>query len=198
MIQGFIPNEHGDWVWRSGAFKQAINDGKTFIVLEEVNRTEFSQALGEVFSLIEQAYRGPKNGITLRNGERFFIPENVTIVMTMNTVDKSTEEVDDALLGRMASVEFPPSVTALLKMLEENSVPEDQRTHLAQVYSAIVTIYPLGHGYFADLVGEVKSEDVLTHYKSRIRPVLLNFLGELRIEELRPVENLLDELYGDH
>ena len=198
LIQGFIPNEHGDWVWKPGAFKKAIDDGKKFIVLEEVNRTEFSQALGEVFSLIEQAYRGPNNGITLRNGESFFIPEDVTVVMTMNTVDKSTEEVDDALLGRMASVEFPPSVTALLEMLAEHGVPEDQRTHLAQVYSAIVTIYPLGHGYFADLSGQVTPDDVLVHYKSRIRPVLLNFLGELRIEELRPVENLLDDLYGDH
>lgn len=198
LIQGFIPNEHGDWIWKSGAFKQAIDDGKTFIVLEEVNRTEFSQALGEVFSLIEHAYRGPDFGITLRNGEKFFIPEDVTIVMTMNTVDKSTEEVDDALLGRMASVEFPPSVTALLEMLTEHGVPEEVRTRLAQVYSAIVTIYPLGHGYFADLTGTLSADDILTHYKSRVRPVLLNFLGELRIEELRPVENLLDDLFGDH
>lgn len=197
LIQGFTPDERGEWVWKSGAFKQAIDDGRTFIVMEEVNRTEFSQALGEVFSLIEQAYRGEDNAITLRNGERFFIPQNVTIVMTMNTVDKSTEEVDDALLGRMACVEFPPSVTSLVEMLADNGVPDNERTKLAQVYSAILQIYPLGHGYFADLSGDLDPQDVLLHYRSRIRPVLVNFLGELRIEDLQPVENLLDELYGD-
>ena len=197
LIEGFMPNESGEWTWKSGAFKSAIKEEKKFIVLEEVNRTEFSQALGEVFSLIEDAYRGPDNAIVLRSGENFFIPADVTIVMTMNTVDKSTEEIDDALLGRMASVEFPPSVTILSQILDANGVSLDNRTKLAQVFQSIVEIYPLGHGYFADLKGELSSADVLGYYKSRVRPVLKNYLGDLRSDELRPVENLLDELYGD-
>jgi hypothetical protein len=196
LIEGFVPNDDGEWHWRAGSLKAAISEGKRFIVLEEINRTQFTQALGEVFSLIERDYRGEQNAITLRGGERFWIPEDVVIVMTMNTVDKSTEEVDDALLGRVAAVEFPPRTSALIEMLEVNDVPDAVRTNVVRLYATILEIYPLGQGYFADLKGTLTPSDILVHYKTRIRPVLINFLGELRASELAPVDNLLDELYG--
>ncbi|MEP4343626.1 MAG: AAA family ATPase, partial [Lentilitoribacter sp.] len=98
LIQGLKPDLKGNWSWEDGPLKTAIEGGKKFIVLDEINRTQITQSFGEVFSLIEDAYRGPDNAITLRNGASFYIPEDVVFIMTMNTVDKSTEEVDDALL----------------------------------------------------------------------------------------------------
>ncbi|MFX7973046.1 AAA family ATPase, partial [Acinetobacter baumannii] len=80
------------------------------IVLEEANRTQLSQALGEVFSLLENAYRGGKFAIKLRSNKSLSVSPDTMFVFTMNTLDNSTEEVDDALLGRVASVEFPPRV----------------------------------------------------------------------------------------
>lgn len=197
LVQGFLPDADGHWDWKPGVLKNALSDGqKTFVVLEEINRTSFTQSLGEVFSLIEQGYRGPENAVMLRSGEPFWIPENVTIVMTMNTVDKSTEEIDDALLGRIASVDFPPSTPALTALLEGNGVPAEERTKLAQVHASILEFYPLGHGYFADLRGAVSKEEILSYYKTRIRPVLAISLGEFRANELEPVDNLVDELFG--
>ena len=149
-----------------------------------------------MFSLIEGSYRGPENAITLRSGADFSIPSGVTIVMTMNTVDKSTEEIDDALLGRIASVEFPASTESLVEMLEENGVSTDLREKLARIHAALLEVYPVGHGYFADLTGELDDHQILRHYKSRIRPVVKNFLGELREGELTPVENIIDEMFG--
>ena len=196
LIQGLKPDHEGNWNWESGPLKKAIETGKKFIVLEEINRTQVTQSFGEVFSLIEAGYRGEASGITLRNGDKFYIPEDVVFVMTMNTVDKSTEEVDDALLGRMAAIEFPPRVEDLNNMLLEHKITADLRENIALVYAEILKVYPLGHGYFAAFQGKT-NRDFIIYYKSRIRPVLYNFFGELKGLELDKIDNLVEQKFAD-
>lgn len=196
LIEGFRPDENGNWNWSDGPLKAAIESGKKFIVLEEINRTAISQALGEVFSLIEESYRGELNGIILRSGHKFWIPEDVVFFMTMNTIDKSTEDIDDALLGRIAAVEFPPRPENLSQMLTSNGVPEAVQEKITQLFAEILNIYPLGHGYFAGLSGAIDNNHVIRYYKARVRPVLFNFLGELKQQELARIDNLVDELFS--
>ena len=116
--------------------------------------------------------------------------------MTMNTVDKSTEDVDDALLGRVAAVEFPPRPEDFNQMIAANGIQENIREKLSQLFVEILAIYPLGHGYFVGLSGEVSNVQVIKYYKSRVRPVLYNFLGELKQHELSKLDNLVDEMFG--
>jgi 5-methylcytosine-specific restriction protein B len=196
LVEGFKPDADGNWAWKDGPLKVAVESGNTFIVLEEINRTAISQALGEVFSLIEDAYRGEANGIVLRSGKTFSIPKNVVFFMTMNTVDKSTEDVDDALLGRVAAVEFPPRPEDLNQMLTANGVPSTVRERLGLLFAEILKVYPLGHGYFAALKGEVDNGQVIRYYKTRVRPVLVNFFGDLKRQDLAKVDNLVDEMFG--
>jgi hypothetical protein len=196
LVQGLKPMPDGTWDWVSGPLKVAIEEGKKIIVLEEINRTAISQAMGEVFSLIEEAYRGPENAIFLRDGDTFFIPHDVVFVMTMNTVDKSTEDVDDALMGRVAAVELPPRSEDLSEMLIANSVPADVRQKLCELFAEIQTLYPLGHGYFSNLHGDLSSNQILLHYKTRIRPVLSNFLGELNASELERIDTIVDTQFN--
>ena len=198
LVEGFRPDVDGNWGWHSGPLKEAIKDEKKFIVMEEINRTTITQALGEVFSLIEDAYRGEEKAIKLRSGEDFFIPADVVFVLTMNTVDKSTEDVDDALMGRVAAVEFPPRPSALLDMLNENNVPIDLHQQIAELYAEILATYPLGHGYFASLGPETDTVGIILHYKTRVRPVLMNFLGDLKRQELQRIDNIVDGLFGGH
>jgi hypothetical protein len=196
LIEGLKPDDNNVWKWKNGPLKDAINSGKKFIVLEEINRTAISQALGEVFSLIEDAYRGPENAITLRSGKRFFIPDDVVFFMTMNTIDKSTEEVDDALMGRVAAVELPPRSEDLIEMLSANGVENELVQKLAELFAEISNIYPLGHGYFSNLKGELTNIQIIRYYKARIRPVLSNYLGELSIGELIKIDNVVDGMFG--
>lgn len=196
LVEGFRPDDNGNWGWHNGPLKEAIETGKKFIVLEEINRTAISQALGEVFSLIEDAYRGETNGILLRSGSRFWIPDDVVFFMTMNTIDKSTEDVDDALLGRVAAVEFPPRPEDLNQMMASHGIPQSTRENIAQIFSEIQTVYPLGHGYFSGLSGNVDNSHVIRYYKARVRPVLINFLGELKRQELSKIDNLIDEMFS--
>jgi len=194
LIQGQQPDESGSFSWQSGMLKKAVEKGKKIIVLEEINRTLISQSLGEVFSLIEDSYRGEKNSITLRNGESFFIPEDVLFLMTMNTIDRSTEDIDDALLGRFAAIEFSPRVEDLTVMLRNLEIPEEKARKIRALYAEILDVYPLGHGYFSQVK---ETTDLITYYITKIRPVLVNHLAGLRSNDLSQVDNLVNTLFGN-
>lgn len=193
MMTSFRPDTRGVWDWRSGELLCAIRDGKEFIVLEELNRTEASQALGEVFSLVEEAYRGEKYKITLRSGQDFFIPENVTVFATFNTLDKSTEQLDDALLGRFAGVEYPPRVEDLRIMLASQRIDGDTIERASILFGAIQPYYPLGHGYFAGLK---PGQNFIEYYMSHIRHVLQSHLKGYRDQDLRAIDELVDQQFS--
>jgi 5-methylcytosine-specific restriction enzyme B len=193
LIQGKQPDSTGKFVWVDGPLKVAIQGGKRIIVLEEINRTLFSQSLGEVFSLLEQKYRGKDNAIRLRSGENFHIPKETVFIMTMNTIDKSTEEIDDALLGRVDGIEFLPKVEDLTDILAANKIPEEVASKLRALFVAILDIYPLGQGYFSQFTS---GSEPLSYYVSKIRPVLSNHLSSTRAEDLAQMDNLVDNLFG--
>lgn len=196
LIQGFRPTESGEWAWQNGPLKSAIESGKKFIVLEEINRTSISQSMGEVFLLIEDSYRGQENAVTLRDGKSFWIPEDVVFLMTMNTVDKSTEDIDDALMGRIAAIEFLPRVEDLTAMLEQQEIEAAMRQKIVDLFVEINNLYPLGHGYFAGLNKSVNNSSIIQYYKARIRPVLFNFFGEVREQDLFQIDNVVDALFA--
>lgn len=193
LITAYYPQTDGSFKWIDGALLKAIKADKKIIVLEEVNRTHLSQALGEVFSLIESAYRGVENAIELPNGEAFFIPDDVIFFFTMNTIDTSTEDVDDALVGRMASVFFPPRIEDLNDMLFSIHIPDKTKENIKTVFNVILQSYPLGHGYFAGITDHT---DILLYYLSRIRPVLCNHFEAFEPEIVAQIDNTVDSLFN--
>lgn len=193
LIVGLFPQSVGSFRWIDGALLRALKTGKKVIVLEEVNRTHLSQALGEVFSLIETAYRGENNAIALPNGESIYIPDDVTFFFTMNTIDTSTEDVDDALVGRMASVFFPPRIEDLNEMLSSAGVTNDTKEKIKTLFNVILQSYPLGHGYFAGITSRT---DIIRYYVSRVRPVLSNHFDAFEPEILSQIDNTVDSLFN--
>jgi MoxR-like ATPase len=192
LMVSFRPDEKNQWGWKQGELLQAIRDNKEYIILEEINRTQASQALGEVFSLLEEKYRGEENAINLRNGETFFIPKGTIIIATMNTLDKSTEDLDDALLGRFASVEYPARVEDLISLLNENKVDSEKIIKLSELFATIQQYYPLGHGYFAGLYTD---SNIIDYYRARVRPVLQSHLKGYRDQDLANIDEKVDQLF---
>jgi hypothetical protein len=193
LVLGLQPDETGRWRHVAGPLLQAIRGGKSVIVLEEVNRTDFSQAIGEIFSLIEAGFRGPDHAITLADGSAFHIPREVCFIMTMNTIDRSTEDIDDALFGRVAAVEFTPRAEVLTSILVQNRVPEERSDKIRRLFAAIQEVYPLGHSYFAFLHDNT---DPIEYYVAHIRPVLQKHLAGYRDEALRAIDEQVEELFG--
>ena len=193
LVLGMFPTkEAGVFDWKPGALLQALREGKKYIVLEEINRAKVSQALGEIFSLIETSYRGEDNAISLPNGEKVFVPEDTVVFMTMNTIDTSTEDIDDALIGRMASVFFPPRVEDLDSILIANGIDATVAEKVKEIFNVIQSNYPLGHGYLANFKA---SRDFKLYYLSRIRPVLSNHFDSYKPEVVNQIDNAIDSLF---
>lgn len=192
LVTALRPLGDSKWGYVPGELLKALQAGRKVIVLEEINRTQFTAAIGEVFSLLEESYRGKNNAIRLRNGDDFSIEADVLFLATMNSLDRSTERLDDAMFGRFTAIEFPPRVEALQPMLAEAGVEELVAKSVREVFAFILKFYPLGHGYFA---GFGKETPFIAFYLTRIRPVLQAHLQGHRDTELGQIDNLVDRLF---
>ena len=81
-------------------------DGKYFLVIDEINRGNLAKVFGELYFLLE--YRRTPMKLMYQEGDEatFTMPENLYIIGTMNTADRSIALVDLALRRRFAFVDF--------------------------------------------------------------------------------------------
>jgi hypothetical protein len=84
--------------------------GTCVLIVDEINRANLARVFGELMYLLE--YRNEH--IPLAGGSSFSIPENVRIIGTMNTADRSIALVDHALRRRFAFLELRPLYDVLI------------------------------------------------------------------------------------
>ena len=101
---------------------RAEPDANHFLVIDEINRGNLSKVFGELYFLLE--YRDEEMRL-LYADEPFSLPDNLYIIGTMNTADRSIALVDLALRRRFHFVEFhpdtPPVQGLLRRWLEQNA-----------------------------------------------------------------------------
>lgn len=83
--------------------------GTCVLIIDEINRANLARVFGELMYLLE--YRG--RSVPLAGGGALSIPENVRIVGTMNTADRSIALVDHALRRRFAFIHLRPQMDVL-------------------------------------------------------------------------------------
>ncbi|MCG3417559.1 AAA family ATPase [Oceanobacillus jordanicus] len=117
FIRGFKPNTEGHFVLQDGLFykfcrkAQEQPEENFYFIIDEINRGNLSKIFGEVMMLVEADKRGKEFEIQTtysKEGEHFYIPENVYVIGTMNTADRSLAMVDYALRRRFAFIELEP------------------------------------------------------------------------------------------
>ena len=124
FIEGFRPRAEREelqgFVLQEGIFKricrQAIkHKDKTFIlVIDEINRGNIPRIFGELITLIEKDKRWQEGlndniGLILPiSREVLYVPNNVLIIGTMNTADRSISLLDTALRRRFGFRELMP------------------------------------------------------------------------------------------
>jgi 5-methylcytosine-specific restriction endonuclease McrBC GTP-binding regulatory subunit McrB len=93
---------------------------KFIFIIDEINRAEIAKVFGELFFAIDPGYRGEtgmvktqysniqteKTYFTNLEDDRFYVPENVYIIGTMNDIDRSVESFDFAMRRRFAWMEI--------------------------------------------------------------------------------------------
>lgn len=121
FIEGFRPTEDGQgFALRNGIFKKlcqkaaAAPDKKFLIIIDEINRGDVARIFGELITLLEGDKRGELHQVILQqSGEPFFVPENLYVLGTMNTADKSISLMDLAIRRRFLFHYFPPDPDVL-------------------------------------------------------------------------------------
>jgi 5-methylcytosine-specific restriction protein B len=122
FVRGWRPDGRGGLRLADGAFLEAVQaaaaePSRPFVlVIEEINRGNPAQILGELLTLVEATKRGPDEALRLAYprslDERVFVPENLYIVGTMNLADRSLALVDLALRRRFAFLTLVPELGA--------------------------------------------------------------------------------------
>ena len=126
------------FAWKDGLFKTFADnalkarkkDGENckpyIFLIDEINRADLSRVFGEVFSLLEEDYRYPKNkiGIKLPDGSSFVLPDNLYIIATMNDIDRSVESMDFALRRRFSFLEVKAEDSVCI--IEKNQKISDE------------------------------------------------------------------------
>ena len=142
-----------------------------FFIVDEINRAELSRVFGELMYCLE--YRGIEGSIKtqyahLNNeetgmikvgaGYQFFIPKNVFLIGTMNTIDRSVESFDFALRRRFKWEEVMPDISLLYYHLMQHNpkwilLAENLKKLNAEVESEplLGRDFQIGHAYLWDL-----------------------------------------------
>ena len=81
--------------------------GKLLLVLDEINRGNISSIFGELMYLLDR--NGNKVKISALDDREVFIPENLYILGTMNSSDRSIAVIDYALRRRFPFVKLLPN-----------------------------------------------------------------------------------------
>lgn len=121
FLEGFRPDaDNGQmrFVPRNGIFKQLCNDAlsspdeKFYLIVDEINRGDIPRIFGELLTILEKDKRGKSILLPLTN-QPFHVPDNVYVIGTMNTADRSIALLDTALRRRFGFIELMPDYTPL-------------------------------------------------------------------------------------
>ena len=160
----------------------AKNTPKVFII-DEINRGNISKIFGELITLIEDTKRLGKpeetTAILPYSGKPFGVPDNVYILGTMNTADRSIAQIDTALRRRFSFVEMMPD-TDVLEGIEVEGINISNMLDI--INRRIEVLYDrehtIGHAFFTGLRAEPTIEKLAVIFKKSIIPLLQEYFYE--------------------
>ena len=169
------------------------------VLIDEINRGEISKIFGELFFSIDPGYRGEKGSVSTQyanlheNDEKFYIPENVYIIGTMNDIDRSVDTFDFAMRRRFRFVEI--TAESQLGMLDDvlGDKAEEAKARLRNLNAEIEKVqelnshYHIGPSYFLKL--EEVDFDYELLWSDYLKPLLEDYLRG-SYEEVEILETL--------
>lgn len=112
FFEGFRPQSDGGFSLKPGPLRKIVSQALEnphdphVLIIDEINRGNLAKVFGELYFLLE--YRS-ENVELLYADEEFNLPENVFIIGTMNTADRSIALVDAAMRRRFSFLPLHPS-----------------------------------------------------------------------------------------
>ena len=167
---------------------------KYILVIDEINRANVSAVLGELIYGLEMEYRGKEVQTPYEvDGETgLVIPENLRIIGTMNTADRTIGQIDYAVRRRFAFVHCPPDKSVVeseggVRASEFFKMVDNVFAHLSADYDKEDVC--IGHSYF--LADGVELANKIIY---QVVPILREYLkdGVLKTkaeEKIREIES---------
>ncbi len=158
------------------------------LVIDEINRANVSKVLGELITLLEKNKRlGEEDEFTVTlpySGENFGVPDNLYIIGTMNTADRSLGYIDYAVRRRFAFMTIEAKSDVIREFYNGNGELMKKELLLFTSVSDLIkdNLNPdfdlndimVGHSYFL-----AKSDDDFElNLEYKIRPLLKEYLRD--------------------
>lgn len=177
---------------------------KYIFIIDEINRGEISKIFGELFFAIDPGYRGKAGEISTKysnlhseSDEKFYIPENVYIIGTMNDIDRSVDSFDFAMRRRFRFIEIKADARLeMLASLENEGLKAEAIRRMAALNKEISEVedlnenYQIGASYFLKL----KMLDFDQLWTDYLRPLLQEYIHGMYDEE--GIMNRFAKAYG--
>ena len=166
---------------------------KYIFIIDEINRGEISKIFGELFFAIDPGYRGRAGEISTQYSnlhsdpdEKFYIPENLYIIGTMNDIDRSVDSFDFAMRRRFRFVELKADERLeMLASLENEELKNEAIGRMGDLNKAIAGAedlnenYQIGAAYFLKL----KTLDFDQLWTDYLQPLLQEYVRGMYDEE---------------
>lgn len=213
FIQGIRPSGNTFRV-KNGVFhnfcKKAENDpyNKYFFIIDEINRGHLSKIFGELMMLIETDKR-EKYKVHLTYSEKddapFFVPENLYLIGTMNTADRSLAIVDYALRRRFRFITLKPNFNQ--KFIDLLISKGFSRDFIQNIISKINTLnekiksdknlgegFQIGHSFFCNNKNNKSEKE---WFEDIVKYEIAPLLEEYWFDDIETSQNKVKSLLAD-
>lgn len=184
FIEGIKPKEENkqvyyeieDGIFKNLCLKAAQNPHQNYVlIIDEISRGNVAQIFGELITLIEPDKRKGRveaiETVLPYSKSSFSVPQNLYLIGTMNTADRSVEALDTALRRRF----FFEEMTAKPNLL--HAIGEiDLKQLLTSINQRIEILldkdHQIGHAYFMNIN---TLEDLRIVFANKIIPLLKEY-----------------------
>ena len=201
FMLGFRPDARGRFRLVPGVLpllcqRAAADPDRPYVLLiDELNRGNVPRIFGELLLLLEADKRGPAHALRLPyappEAPRFFVPDNLYVIGTLNLADRSLSPLDYALRRRFAFVALGPQFgVPLRQLLAARDVPaaliEQLCTRMAALNQVIADDpelgpdFEIGHSYFCQPPAQPAMVADWLHliFEQEIGPLLADYWRE--------------------
>ncbi|WP_373485592.1 AAA family ATPase [Acetobacterium malicum] len=161
-------------------FTQNVKILNRVFIIDEINRGNISKIFGELITLLEPSKRiGAKEQLRAMlpySGQHFGVPDNVYLIGTMNTADRSTALIDTALRRRFSFVEIQPGSSTLTDVLVDGiDISQMLDTLNKRIIVLLDREHTIGHSYLLSLKTDPTIENLAAIFQYTIVPLLQEY-----------------------
>lgn len=212
FVEGIKPktiNGNITYELENGIFKEACKsaeNNKVVLIIDEINRGNISKIFGELITLLEVDKRkGKENEIEVilpYSKEKFSVPDNLYIIGTMNTADRSIGYIDYALRRRFAFISIKADKSAIEKYYNDNK-NSDCKDKAINLFNKVKELIKgnineefeaddimIGHSYFM----AQNFEELQNKLEYEIKPLLLEYFKDGILKSHKDLKDTIDNL----